>query len=161
MTPRMDPTGVEVRVRAVEPREYDDYFTMLAEYQQELDQYDSESEGESWDPELHRRAVLDDMAGRELLWIEAGGERAGLAMVRVYPDFPDDSRDVADVAEFTVLPAYRSRGIGSAAVEAILADHRERGTHLVDASVLQGNPALAFWQRLGFVVRSVNTSRRP
>ena len=150
-----------VSLRAVERREYDAYFAMLAEYQRELDQYDTESGDDPWNPDLHRASVLDDMGGRELLWIDVDGERAGLAMVRVYPDFPDESRDVADIAEFTVLPAYRGRGIGTAAVEALLADHRERGTHTVDASVLRDNPALAFWERLGFVVRSVNTSRRP
>lgn len=150
-----------VRLVAVEPREYDAYFAMLHDYALELDQYDTEAVEDPWDAELHREAVLDDMHGRELLWIEADGERAGLAMVRVYPDFPDDSRDVADIAEFTVLPAFRGRGIGSAAVEAILADHRARGTYSVDASVLRDNPALAFWEQLGFVVRSVNTSRRP
>ena len=145
----------------VAPSEYDAYFAMLAEYAHELDQYDTEATEDPWDADLHREAVMDDMEGRELLWIEADGERAGLAMVRLFPDFPDATRDVADIAEFTVLPAFRGRGIGSAAVGAILADHRERGTYSVDASVLRDNPALAFWERLGFVVRSVNTSRRP
>lgn len=150
-----------VTLRPVGPAEYDAYFAMLTEYARELDQYDTEAAEDPWDADLHREAVMDDMDGRELLWIEADGARAGLAMVRVYPDFPDDTRDVADIAEFTVLPAYRGRGIGSAAVRAILADHRARGTYSVDASVLRDNPALAFWQRLGFIVRSVNTSRRP
>ncbi len=143
------------------PAEYDEYFARLEEYQRELDQYDTESPDDPWDPQQHREAILDDMDGRELLWIEADGERAGLAMVRVYPDFPDDSRDVADIAEFTVFSAFRGRHVGSAAVQALLADHRARGTHSVDASVLRDNPALAFWETLGFVVRSVNTSRRP
>lgn len=158
MTP--SPTAT-VRLLAVAEAEYDAYFAMLTEYAHELDQYDTEAAEDPWDADIHRAAVLDDMEGRELLWIEADGERAGLAMVRVNPDFPDDTRDVADIAEFTVLPAYRGRGIGSAAVEALLADHRARGTHSVDASVLRDNPALAFWQRLGFIVRSVNTSRHP
>lgn len=154
---------MDVTLRPVARREYDAYFAMLADYQRELEQYDSESQDDpgGWDPETHRRAVLDDMEGRELLWIEADGERAGLAMVRVFPDFPDESRDVASIAEFTVLPSLRGKGIGSAAVQAILDDHRARGTYIVDASVLRGNPALAFWERLGFIVRSVNTSRRP
>jgi ribosomal protein S18 acetylase RimI-like enzyme len=151
----------KVTLAPVAPSEYDAYFVMLTEYARELDQYDTEATEDPWDADLHREAVMDYMDGRELLWIDANGERAGLAMVRVYPDFPDDTRDVADIAEFTVLPAYRGRGIGSAAVEAILADHRARGTYSVDASVLRDNPALAFWERLGFVVRSVNTSRRP
>ena len=137
-------------------------FEMLAEYGRELDQFDPTAHDDPWDPQLHRQAVLDDMEGRELLWIEVAGERAGLAMVRVYPDFPDESRDVAEIAEFTVLPPFRRRGVGRAAVEAILDDHRARGTHSVDASVLRDNaPAQRFWERMGFIVRSVMTTRRP
>src|SRR5690606_41324495 len=102
----------QVVLRAVEPSEYDAYFAVLADYARDLDQYDTEAAEDPWDADVHREAVLDDMEGRELLWIEADGERAGLAMVRVYPDFPDDSRDVADIAEVTVLPAFRGRGHG-------------------------------------------------
>jgi len=150
-----------VTLRAVRPREYDDFFAMLAEYMAELDPFDPTAADDPWDSALHREAVLDDMEGRELLWIDADGLRAGLAIVRVYPDFPDDSRDVAEIAEFYVLPATRGRGVGTAAVEAIAADHRERGTHTLNASILRGNEdALRFWERLGFIVRSFETTRR-
>lgn len=150
-----------VRLVAVDASEYDAYFAMFNDYALELNQYDTEASEAPWDADVHRKAVVGDMEGRELMWIEAAGQRAGLAMVRAHPDFPDDSRHLADIVEFAVLPTFRGRGIGSAAVEAILADHRARGTYSVDASVLRDNPALAFWQRLGFIVRSVNTSRRP
>jgi ribosomal protein S18 acetylase RimI-like enzyme len=152
---------VAVTLRPVPPTEYDDFFAILAEYVRELDEYDPTAAYDPWDPDTHRAAVLDDMEGRELLWIEADGERAGLAMVRVYPDFPDDSRDVAEIAEFCVLPAFRGRGIGTAAARAIIEDHRARGTHSIDASVLRDNGgALRFWERLGFIVRSVDTTLR-
>jgi GNAT superfamily N-acetyltransferase len=83
-------------------------------------------------------------------------------VVRVFPDFPDDSRDVASIAEFTVLPAYRRRGVGRAAIEALLVAHRERGAFEVEAGILDGNaPAKAFWAALGFDVRSIVTARRP
>lgn len=150
-----------VTLRAVQRKEYDGFFEMLAEYMTELDPFDPTAADAPWDSALHREAILDDMEGRELLWIEADGERAGLAIVRVYPDFPDDSRDVAEIAEFYVSPAMRSHGIGAAAVEAIAADHRARGTHSLHASVLRGNEdALRFWEHLGFVVRSFDTTRR-
>ena len=150
-----------VTLRPVLEREYDAFFAMLAEYMEELDPFDPTAADDPWDSALHREAILEDMEERDLLWIEADGRRAGLAIVRVYPDFPDDSRDIAEIAEFYVLPEARNRGIGSAAIEAILVDHRTRGTHAVNASVLRGNEtALRFWERLGFIVRSFDTVRR-
>lgn len=150
-----------VMLRTVQPKEYDDFFAMLTEYMAELDPFDPTAADDPWDSTIHREAILDDMEGRDLLWIEEDGERAGLAIVRVYPDFPDDSRDVAEISEFYVLAQMRGRGVGTAAVEAIAADHRARGTHTLNASVLRGNAdALRFWERLGFIVRSVDTTRR-
>ena len=150
-----------VTLRPVDPAEYDEFFAALAEYVHELDQYDPTANDDPWYPEIHRAAVLDDMEGRDVLWIEADGARAGFAMVRVYPDFPDDSRDVAEIAEFCVFAAFRGRGIGAGAVSAIIEDHRARGTHSIDASVLRGNEAaLRFWERMGFIVRSVDTTLR-
>jgi hypothetical protein len=47
-------------------------------------------------------------------------------------------------------------------VEALLAEHRRRGTALVEAGILSGNqPARAFWAALGFELRSLQTARRP
>lgn len=146
----------------VTPPEYDDFFAMFADYHHELDAFDRHAEDNPWDPEGYRRAVMDDMDGREISWVLARGERAGFLVVRVFPDFPDGSRDVASIAEFYVLPAYRRRGVGRAAIEALLADHRERGTFEVEAGILDGNaPAKAFWGALGFDVRSIVTARRP
>jgi GNAT superfamily N-acetyltransferase len=147
------------RVRA---EEYDAFFAMFADYSRELDSFDPQAADSPWNLELHRNAILDDMDGRELLWIVADGARAGLAIVRVFPDFPDESRDVAAITEFYVLPTFRRTGTGRAAVQAILTEHRARGTFEVEASVLRENgPALAFWQRMGFDVRSFVTARKP
>ena len=110
----------------------------------------------------YRAAVLDDLEGREQLWIRADGERAGFAVVRTLPDWPREDRDVAEIAEFYVEPAFRRRGVGQAAVTALLAEHRRRGTHLVEASILRDNDAAhAFWAALGFETRSTVTRRRP
>ncbi|MCK9487499.1 MAG: GNAT family N-acetyltransferase [Dehalococcoidia bacterium] len=144
----------------VPAEEYDEFFAMLATYHAELDTYDPHAE--DWDAEVHRRAVLDDMEGREVSWVLADGERAGLLMVRVLPDWPDESREVASIAEFYVAPPFRRRGVGREAIVALLADHRARGTFEVEAGILALNePARAFWASLGFEVRNIVTARRP
>ncbi len=139
--------------------EHDEFFAMVAVYHREMDAYDP---GPHFDIATYRRAVLDDMEGRELLWIEAGGERAGFAVVRTLPDWPHETRRVAEVTEFYVVPERRRTEIGRAAVEALLAEHRHRGTALVEAAILRRNErAQAFWAALGFEVQSVVTARVP
>ncbi|GMU41365.1 MAG: hypothetical protein AMXMBFR23_22310 [Chloroflexota bacterium] len=154
--------GMDVTLRPVEPWEIDDYFAMMEPYHRELDIYDPHAAESHGTDEAYRAAVLADMEGRELLWIEANGIRAGFAMVRVDADWPDESRNVASIAEFYVAPAFRRHGVGRAAVEAILADHRARGTFEVEAGILRDNSAaIAFWARVGFELRFYQTARRP
>lgn len=157
---------LEVRLRAVAPEEYDDFFAMFEVYQRELEPFEPSALRVTFHIEVYRAAVLEDLAdtdsGRELLWIELGGARAGLCMTRTLPDWPDESTSVVEIAEFYLDAAYRRRGAGRAAVEALLAEHRRRGTRLVEAAILRDNAAAhVFWRALGFEVRSVVTARRP
>ena len=153
--------AVNVTLAPVPQSEHDDFFAMAEAYFRELDRYDP-MVADRGGIEGFRRATLDDAEGRELLWVLADGERAGLAVVRTLPDWPDETRTVASIAEFTVLPAHRRSGVGRAAVEALLAAHRRRGTALVEAEILRDNePAKAFWAALGFEVQSIRTVRRP
>src|SRR5690606_10512715 len=87
---------VAVTLAPIPPDERDDFFAMLATYQAERDQYDAHSA--AWDTEAHRRAIGEELArpdsgGREISWVPVDGERAAFAMVRVLPDWPDESRD--------------------------------------------------------------------
>jgi GNAT superfamily N-acetyltransferase len=142
--------------------DYDPFFDMLREYMAEMDHYDPSTQHTSFDVDLYIEAMLEDMDGREFIWILQDGQRAGMAIVRYLPDFPDDQRMVATIGEFYVLPAFRRQGVGSAAVDAILADHRERGTYEVEAGILRDNfLARAFWARMGFELRFYQTARRP
>jgi ribosomal protein S18 acetylase RimI-like enzyme len=153
---------VDVALVPVEPREYDEFFAMLAVYNRELDAYDPLAEISPWDPDLYREGVLEDLEGREMCWIVADGARAGLLVVRTFPDWPDDRRQVASISELYVTPPFRRRGIARAVVEAVLAEHRRRGTHLVQADILRDNePARAFWALMGFDVVMYQTARRP
>ena len=150
-----------IELRAVEASERDAFFALLGDYLAELDAYEL-----PWDPAppvaAYRRALDDDPGGQRLDWILAGGERAGFLVSRVVPDWPEEERDVAEVMECYVVPARRRRGVGQAAVEVWLAEQRDRGVQLVEASVLALNaPARAFWERLGFELRAVQTVRRP
>ena len=150
-----------IELRAVDASERDAFFALLGDYLAELDAYEL-----PWDPAppvaAYRRALDDDPGGQRLDWILAGGERAGFLVSRVVPDWPEEERDVAEVMECYVVPARRRRGVGQAAVEVWLAEQRDRGVQLVEASVLALNaPARAFWEQLGFELRAVQTVRRP
>ena len=150
------------RVEAVAIADYDAFFERLRAYMAEIDRYDPATADAPYDVERYIAAMREDMEGRDFLWILEDGARAGFAIVRTLPDFPDDRRTVATITEFTVWPAYRRRGIGAAAVRAILDDHRARGTFEVEAGILRDNePARAFWARLGFELRFYQTARRP
>lgn len=150
-----------VELRAVGREERESFLELFAGYLAELDAYELD-----WDPappvDAYRRAFEDDPEGQRLDWIVADGERAGFFVTRVVPDWPEDEREIAEIIECYVLPAFRRRGVGRAAVEGWVAEQRRHGVHLVEASVLSRNaPALAFWERLGFEPRAVQTVRRP
>ena len=154
--------SVDVALVPVGEREYGDYFTLMREYMRELDAYDPAGAESDADFERRRERTLDDMEDRELLWIVADGERAGLLMVRSDPRWVNPDETVASISEFYVLPGFRRRGVGTAAVEALLAEHRARGTAEMQADILRDNePARAFWARMGFELQMYLTARRP
>ncbi|MFA7250213.1 MAG: GNAT family N-acetyltransferase [Dehalococcoidia bacterium] len=155
-------TSPRVNVQPVAERDRGAFFAMLREYMAEMDRYDPATAESPYDVDRYIAAMLEDMEGREFLWLLLDGERAGMAIVRTLPDFPDDRRMVATIGEFYVAPAYRRRGVGGSAVQAILDDHRRRGTYEVEAGILRDNfLARAFWARMGFELRFYQTARRP
>ena len=145
----------------VEDRELDDFVAFFDDYRRELDVYHS-SAPDVLPIQRYRDALHRDPGGQELLWIEVDGVRAGFLFLRAFEDWPDATRIVVDIAECYVVPQLRRRGVGQAAIEALLARERARETSLVEASVLRGNEAaLAFWQSLGFTPHSIRTARQP
>lgn len=154
----------EVRLTPVAVDERDAFFAAYEAYSQELEPYDPAHE--ATDVAAYRAAVEEDLAfedsGRELSWIVAGAERAGFVVLRHLPDWLDPGRMITTIAEFCVFASHRRHGVGRAAVEAILAQERARGTFEVEAGILRDNAgAHAFWGALGFEVRQVITARRP
>ncbi len=151
-----------VTLAPVEERDLDAFFAMLRDYHDEMDTFDPRTGEDAWDASQYEEAIRADLDGQELLWILDDGEHAGLLIILTLPDWPDDRRSVATISECYVTPQHRRRGVGSAAVDALLAEHRERGTYEVEAGILVRNgPARAFWERLGFETRSLQTARRP
>ncbi|TAJ20015.1 MAG: GNAT family N-acetyltransferase [Dehalococcoidia bacterium] len=153
-----------VRLGPIEAWEHDDFFAAYEAYSQELEPFDPAHE--TTDVAAYRAAVEDDLAyedsGRELSWILADGTRAGFVVLRHLPDWLDPNRMITTIAELCVFESHRRAGIGRAAVDAILAQERARGTYEIEAGILRDNAAAhAFWSALGFEVRQVVTARRP
>lgn len=153
-----------VHLTPVEVWERDDFFAAYEAYSRELEPFDPVHE--PTDLAGYRAAVEDDLAyedsGRELSWILADGTRAGFVVLRHLPDWLHTERMITTIAEFCVFAPHRRSGVGRAAVLAILAQERARGTYEVEAGILRDNAAAhAFWGALGFEVRQVVTARRP
>ena len=153
-----------VRLVPVALDERDAFFAAYEAYSRELEPFDPAHE--PTDVAAYREAVEDALSypdsGRELNWIVTDEARAGFVVLRRLPDWLDPDRMITTIAEFCVFAPHRRGGLGRAAVLAILAQERARGTYEVEAGILRDNEAAhAFWGALGFEVRQVHTARRP
>ena len=148
---RRGPGGGEaptVDLEHVADADLDELFSLFADYWGELDAADPLAPLPYGVAE-YRRALLEDLDDRELLWIRADGTRAGFAFTRLVTDWPDAAR-IAEITEFYVTPAFRRAGIGRAAVREISRRCRAGGAARLEVDVLAGNPgALAFWRACG------------
>ena len=145
----------------VQNAELEALFQMFEAYHAEVEGFDP-FRGEPESMAERRQRMLTGMEDEEWLWIVLDGERVGFIMSRVYYDEPLPGDRTTEILECYIDPARRRGGTGRAAVEALLAREREHGTALVEAGVLRDNAeALAFWEALGFEVRSLRTARRP
>lgn len=78
--------------------------------------------------------------------IESDGEVAGLCLIRLFDHG-------WHIAEFSVLPDKRRRGVGRAAVEELARHARTESVRHLEANVYPHNRgALAFWRATGFEV---------
>ncbi|MDA0351900.1 MAG: GNAT family N-acetyltransferase [Chloroflexi bacterium] len=153
---------MSVALVTIPEEEFDDFFELFADYHDEMSEYDDDPEDTDAYLERYRPAMLADLSGRELYWIEVDGETAGFVVARYLPDWPHEERMVASIAEFYVDPDFRRANVGTEAVEILLAEHRDRGTYLVEADILRANePAKAFWYGLGFELQFHQTGRKP
>lgn len=65
--------------------------------------------------------------------------------------------DALDLSNVWILPAYQGRGLGTAAISAILEQARADGLP-VTLGVLKVNPARRLYERLGFVITGETTT---
>ncbi len=148
---RPGPNGEEAPAVDLEPvadADRDELFFMFADYWEELDAADPLAPLPYGVAE-YRRALLEDLEDRQLVWIRAGGTRAGFAFIRLATDWPDTAL-IAEISEFYVVPASRRIGVGQAAVREISRSCRASGAIRLEVDVLTGNPgALAFWRACG------------
>lgn len=98
--------------------------------------------------------------GRLPFLIEAGGEVAGVCLVR-------RRDDGWSIAEFSVVPTHRRGGVGRTAVDQLAERARSEGAAYLEAKVHPNNRgALPFWLAVGFAelelpTTSVTVTRRP
>ncbi len=149
-----------VSLLPVRDLDFDELFRMFEAYCAEVEPLDPlGTPPESSDE--RRDALLDGASDEEWCWIIADGQRAGFVMVQVYEDDPLPGDRTAEVLECYVAPEARRRGVGRAAIEAVLAEERGRGTTVMEAGILRANEgAIAFWEAMGFATRSVQVARR-
>jgi len=96
------------------------------------------------------RKILADSTLGHVLVLDAGGERAGYAVLSYGFDLEFGGRD-AFITDFFVVERYRNSGVGRAALERVLAIAREDGAGAVHLQVRAENAAaLALYRSLGF-----------
>jgi ribosomal protein S18 acetylase RimI-like enzyme len=85
---------------------------------------------------------------------DASGRLLGAAWYRLFPEqdpgygFVDETTPELAIG---VRPDARGRGVGTALLEALIAQAREAGVHALSLSVEEENPATRLYERLGFV----------
>ena len=152
----------EIKLIPIIDTEYNDLREMMYRYFLEINSYISHPTDVDIYFNLYWPAIFEDIEYRELLWISYRKKNVGFPVMRILPDWPDPKQTIASIAEFYIEPTFRRSGIGTAAINLLLDDHRQRGTTLIEADILVNNqPATKFWQNLGFEVQYLQTGRKP
>ncbi len=80
---------------------------------------------------------------------EADGQVVGAAWERIIPAFGHIDDDTPELA-ISILPGYRGRGIGTVMMTRLFLLLKERGYTQTSLNVQKDNPAVRFYQRLGY-----------
>ena len=82
---------------------------------------------------------------------ECGSTIVGAAWTRIIPAYGHLDENAPELA-ISVLPEYRSQGIGAMLMYRLFDLLRERGYKRTSLSVQQNNPAVRFYERLGYKI---------
>jgi len=85
------------------------------------------------------------------VFAEIDGKPVGAAWVRIIPAFGHIDDSTPELA-ISVLPEYRSQGIGTQLMEKLFELLLQRGYKQTSLAVQKENPALKFYQRLGYEI---------
>ena len=138
-------------IRPIEPRDY----PVLEEF---LYQAIFVHEGEKlparkiiYKPEIY--VYIDGFGGKDDLGViaEVNGQVVGAAWTRIIPAFGHIDSTTPELA-ISVLPGWRGRGIGGRMMERLFGMLTESGYRRTSLSVQKDNPAVRFYQRLGYVI---------
>jgi len=87
---------------------------------------------------------------------EIDGQIVGAAWARIIPAYGNLDDKTPELA-ISILPEFRGRGIGTDLMNALFEILRKRGFARTSLSVQQNNPAVRFYQRLGYVITDEKT----
>ena len=82
---------------------------------------------------------------------ECDGAIIGVAWTRIIPAYGHLDENTPELA-ISILPEYRNQGIGAMLMNRLFDLLRERGYKRTSLSVQQNNPAVRFYERLGYIV---------
>jgi ribosomal protein S18 acetylase RimI-like enzyme len=82
---------------------------------------------------------------------EQDGEIVGMAWTRIIPAYGHIDNKTPELA-ISVLPNWRGQGIGCEMMKSLFELLRERGYQQTSLSVQKDNPAVRFYERLGYKI---------
>jgi ribosomal protein S18 acetylase RimI-like enzyme len=90
--------------------------------------------------------------------LENDGKIVGVAWTRIIPAYGHLDEDTPELA-ISALPDYRGQGVGTMLMNGLFGLLRERGYKRTSLSVQKNNPAVRFYERLGYEITDEKLDR--
>ena len=104
-----------------------------------------------FDPQIY--IYIKDFGGKDDCGVvaELDGQIIGAAWTRIIPAYGHIDNTTPELA-ISVLPKWRAQGVGSKVMNSLFEILRERGYWQTSLSVQKDNPAVRFYERLGYEI---------
>ena len=104
-----------------------------------------------FEPEIY--IYVENFGGKDDCGVvaEQDGKIIGAAWTRIIPAYGHIDNETPELA-ISVLPNFRGRGIGREMMQSLFDLLRERGYKRTSLSVQKDNPAVRFYERLGYEI---------